>query len=123
MKGKSLLIVDDQEHVRKTLSKWFERSGAVVECAPDGHDAITLCSEKSYDILIMDVEMPRVNGLDALRTIRDLHPSVPVILLTGYSTSNIDIEAYEHVRIVYKPSRLQQLEDTALELLAEPNPS
>lgn len=112
-----MLIVDDEENVRKTLQSWFERTDFDVDIAADGQAAVDLCRDNAYDVITMDIEMPRMNGIEAIGHIRTLHPQVPIVILTGFSS---DIQGTRYAgaqKVLNKPMSLRDLEKEVRELL------
>ena len=81
------LIVDDHEVVREGLRLSLSRAShvRVVGEAPDGETAVALAERRRPDVVVMDIRMPGMDGLDATRLLRDRAPDVPVILFTAYS--------------------------------------
>ena len=78
-----VFIVDDNPSVRTGIRKLLEPSGfAICGEASDGLDAVERAPEINPDLIILDVSMPRMNGLDAARKLHDIHPHVPIILNT-----------------------------------------
>jgi two-component system, OmpR family, response regulator MprA len=89
-----VLVADDQEDVRSLLSLLLQLEGHDVATAVDGADAVTKATESLPDAIILDVMMPRVDGLTALRRLRaaPLTAKVPVLLLSGKTTA-LDVDA------------------------------
>lgn len=83
-----LLIVDDEEDFLESTSKALSRRGFVVDCAQNGTDAIKMAKKNSYDILILDVKMPDIDGIAVFRIIHKILPDLLILLLTGHSTLN-----------------------------------
>jgi len=81
-----IFIVDDNPSVRTGIRTLLETSGFEI-CgeASDGLDAVERAPEINPDLIILDVSMPRMNGLDAARKLRDIHPNVPILLNTSHS--------------------------------------
>jgi two-component system, NarL family, response regulator EvgA len=82
---KTILFVDDSRNIRRYCRAALEREGYRVVLACDGLDAILVFREETPDLVILDVSMPRVGGLEALEWISSLAPQVPVILFTAHS--------------------------------------
>jgi len=106
-----VLVVDDEVNIRFALKRWFEANGFDVDVADDGDVAIDLCGNNDYDVVTMDLEMPRVNGRDAAAAIREMHPQLPVIVLTGYFPQAPDSSLENVTKVLIKPLSLHVLED------------
>jgi two-component system OmpR family response regulator len=78
-----LLLVEDDEVVRSTLERDLQRAGYAVDCAVDGETGEFLGSTEQYDIVVLDLGLPRLSGLEVLRRWRDAGVMVPVIVLTA----------------------------------------
>lgn len=81
-----VLVVDDEKSIRQTLSAFLTDAGHTTRVAEDGADALRLFAEESFDVVVSDLLLPRVNGLDVLRETRNRNPHVQVILITGHPT-------------------------------------
>ena len=81
----SVLIVDDETFIRQILARIVSREGYEVRQASDGQDALDRLSEVSYDIVISDIKMPNMDGIELLGEIKTIHPDVGVILITAYA--------------------------------------
>lgn len=77
-----MLIVDDEEKIRAVVREYAEFEDFEVEEARDGMEAVSLCREKDYDIIIMDVMMPRLDGYSACKEIKKLK-NIPIIMLSA----------------------------------------
>jgi two-component system response regulator MprA len=106
----SILIVDDERSVRNALHRWFDACGYLVDVAMDGVEAVEKCTSKVFDAVIMDLEMPRMNGGEALSAIKVLQPELPVIVFTGYPHSQERAVYTGAARVLTKPLRLRDLE-------------
>ncbi len=78
-----ILLVDDAPRVRESIKDALESAGFEVDEAPDGKEAIELLNERSYSLLITDLWMPEVDGLDLMKHQRKINPNMPVIAITG----------------------------------------
>ena len=112
-----LLVVDDEENIRFALKRWFEWNGFQVDVADDGDVAVEKCRNATYDLVTLDIEMPRMNGKKALQLIRQFHPDIKVIVLTGYSDELNDPQLNETCRVIIKPVSLTLLEQEVRNLL------
>ncbi|MBW2307215.1 MAG: sigma-54-dependent Fis family transcriptional regulator [Deltaproteobacteria bacterium] len=91
--GATVLVVDDDPSHRLMLRALLGGKGYRVEEAPDGADAITLARRTPYDLILMDVRMAGVGGIDALKEIRRINPAIPIIIMTAYSSVDTAVEA------------------------------
>ena len=87
-----LLLVDDEARFVETLSKRLTARGFDVLGALSGPQALDLLRERPFDVVLLDVWMPGMDGLEVLKAIRRLHPSVKVILVSGNASINAAIE-------------------------------
>lgn len=88
-----VLVVDDEESIRELLAKMLAMAEYDVETAPDGRVGIERLRQQKYDLLISDLKMPNVDGLALIREARHLAASMPVLIITGYSSEQSAIEA------------------------------
>ena len=113
--------MDDEEYIRFALRRWFENRGFDVELAEDGDVAVTKCRANVYDVITMDLVMPRMNGQTAIRTIRTFNPTVPIVVLTAYQERTGDLATVGATCVLAKPLALHDLEKEIRKLLpAEP---
>lgn len=105
-----MLVVDDESHIRVAIQRWFQRVGFHVDVAEDGMQAVEMCLEEPYDIVTMDLVMPRMNGKQAIAAIKDKHPNIPIIVLTGYSTQREVLDDCGATTVLTKPLGMQELE-------------
>ncbi len=82
----SILIVDDEEAIRNSLARHFRLKGYDIETAEDGKAALDSLGAKPRQVVISDILMPRMNGVELLRRIRKEYPMTRVIMITGYVT-------------------------------------
>lgn len=109
-----ILIVDDQPGMCETLSDIFEDYGYCSKSAQDGFAAIEMNKRITFDIILMDIIMPGMNGVEALKVIKKINPNVVVILMTAYTAPDLIMEAqkagvYECLTKPFKPSRLLKI--------------
>jgi len=89
---KRILIVDDDESHSMMLCAALKKEGFQTEEAPDGQDAVQLVRERFYDLILLDLKMKHVGGIDALKEIKEISPSIPVILITAYASVKTAVE-------------------------------
>jgi DNA-binding NtrC family response regulator len=107
-----ILIIDDEDSIRDYLSMMLEREGYEVSASEDGKRALKLNSKKSYDVVITDIQLPGMSGLDILTTLRESDPTLPVIIITGHASQESAIEALNIGAFYYllKPVSNEELE-------------
>jgi len=110
---KKVLIVDDNNGFSRVVCKEIERSGHRTFACGNGVDALLLYLEGDIDIVLMDVVMPRLSGIDALRIIRKIDPSAKVVIFTGNPSEEMRNSALEHgaSEFLSKPFSLRTLID------------
>ncbi len=87
-----LLIVDDEERFVETLSKRFAARGFYVEGANSGPDALAILNQKPFDVVLLDLRMPGMDGLQTLREIRSAQPLLQTVMLSGNASINAAVE-------------------------------
>jgi two-component system response regulator HydG len=93
MPPKTVLVADDEKAHRLMLRAHLEREGFDVVEASDGQDAIAQVSERLIDLVLMDIRMPVIDGMEALTKIKKLSPAIPVIIMTAYGSIDSAVEA------------------------------
>ncbi len=89
----AILVVDDEPSIRRTLREIFEYEGFKVEEAVDGEDALARLRAARYDVVMLDVNMPKRNGLEVLAAARDEMPETPVVMLSGHGAIETAVRA------------------------------
>ncbi len=121
MNGKEkILIVDDERIVRESLLHWFEEDGYDVESAEDGEIALKMFDKSKYDLLLVDMKMPGISGLELLKKIKEIDKETIVILITAFASVPSAITAlkdgaYDYVTKPVDPDELAHLVKKALE--------
>jgi DNA-binding NtrC family response regulator len=89
MNSKRILVVDDEYEICRVLSEYLEEQGYDVKMGRDGEQAITLADEFEPDLIFLDMKMPEITGLEALEFIREKHPRMKVVMITGVDDSKL----------------------------------
>ena len=112
MKRKPILVVDDDPSMRMALSESLVSCGHTVETANDGMDALRKFKKGGFEMVITDIRMPKMNGIDVLKSVKAASPETPVIVITAYGTVNTAVEAMKEgaVDFIMKPFSLDDLE-------------
>jgi len=129
-KKNSILIVDDEDSVRDSLYNWFLEDGYRVECAENAKKALTILESDTFDIILADIKMPGMDGLEMLRRIKLLKSDSIVIMMTAFATVDTAVQAlkdgaFDYVTKPFDPDDLSHLIRNASKqiALAEENES
>lgn len=107
----NILVVDDEGAIRYSVSKTLQRVGYKVEEAASGEEALDMMKDKQFDVVLTDIRMPGLTGVDLLKQIKDAAPDAIVILMTGYASLGTAVEALRlgaHDYLI-KPSSSQDI--------------
>jgi len=115
-----ILVVDDEAVIRDGLQRTLSGDRFDVETCKSGHAAIELLQQKEYDLIITDLKMPGMNGIEVLKAVKGLQPDVPVIMITGYATVDTAVEAMkngatDYISKPFTPQQILEKIDKALE--------
>ncbi len=118
---KRILIADDEESLRRLYQEEFEEEGYEVILAGNGNEVLARLedSDRPPDIIVMDIRMPGMNGIDTLRVIKEKYPHIPVILCSAYSEFKQDFSVWASDDYVVKSSDLTELKETVKKHLKE----
>lgn len=107
----SILIIDDERAIRKTLSEILSYEGFKVDEAADGEEGWKLFSEKNYDVVLCDIKMPKLDGLEFLTKATEKNADIPVIMISGHGTIETAVDAVKKGAYDYvaKPPDLNRL--------------
>jgi DNA-binding response OmpR family regulator len=105
MVNKPILIVDDEKNIRLTLSRTLEVLGVETDSAEDGEQALAKLKEKEFGLILLDLHMPGVDGMEVLRQVRVIRPDIRVIIITAFGTVELAVEAMKlgAVDFIQKP--------------------
>jgi DNA-binding NtrC family response regulator len=107
----SILIVDDENVVRDSLAKWFEEEGYSVDTATSAREALLKLPRQRWDLALVDIKMPGMDGLELHRKIREVDPNIIVIIMTGYASVETAVQAlkdgaYDYIMKPFDPDDL-----------------
>lgn len=88
-----ILAVDDESSIRETLRSILETEGYAVEVAQDGREALDLFKNQNFDVVLCDVKMQGMDGIEVLVALRELAPDLPVIMISGHGTIDTAVES------------------------------
>ncbi len=88
-----ILVVDDEQAIRKALKEILEYEKHEVDLAKDGFEAIDKVKNQQFDLMLLDIKMPKIDGIEVLEKIQKINPELPVIIITGHGTVDTAVEA------------------------------
>ncbi len=108
--AKKILILDDEELIIRSIARLLEKNGFEVMVAKNGQDAITMVEEENFDLIIADIRMPGINGLEVVKAIQK-NKKIPTIFITGYADPDIEREAKKTnpIAYLYKPFDISEI--------------
>ena len=106
-----ILVVDDEEIVRESLGGWLEKDGYTVALAPDGPSAIEKIKAERWSIVVADLKMPGMDGLQVLEEAKKIQPDVAFVIMTAYATVDTAVSAmkkgaYDYLVKPFDPEEL-----------------
>ena len=121
---KRILILDDERIVCDRLKPALEKLGFVVEAYTDSERAVTRLTEQRFDVLVTDLKMPGIGGMDVLTFARENCVSTKVIVITGFATTDTAERALAQgaVEFIPKPFKMSHLRDLIVRIAGEPHP-
>jgi DNA-binding response OmpR family regulator len=105
MKGRSVLIVDDEKNILLTLSQSLQVLQLETDTATTGEEALTKLKEKDFGLILLDLRMPGIDGMEVLRQVREIRPDIRIIMISAYGTIELAVEAMKlgAVDFIQKP--------------------
>ncbi len=118
--GKRVLVIDDEAIVRVSCQRVLEPEGFEVDVTARGDEALEMMQSKQYDVVLTDLKMPDMDGLEVLKEIKKRWPEVQVIIITGYGTIStavqaIKLGAYDYIEKPFTPEDILNVVKKALE--------
>ncbi|MFH1241384.1 MAG: response regulator [Pseudomonadota bacterium] len=106
-----LLIVDDEDAFRRTIAKRLKKRGIFAEEAANGQECLSILEKGPMDVVVLDIKMPGMNGIEVLRRLKERYPKTEVILLTGHASTQDGVEGIKSGAFDYlgKPIELEHL--------------
>ena len=117
---KKVLVIDDEAIVRTSSKRTLVPEGYEVKLADSGRAGIELLESESFDVILLDLKMPDMSGIDVLKVVMERWPGIKVIIVTGYSTVETAVEAlrlgaFNHIEKPFTPDSLLAAVEEALE--------
>src|SRR5258708_33432940 len=88
----NILIIDDEKAIRKTLSEILSYEGYKIDEAGDGVEGLKKFKEKDYDVILCDIKMPKIDGIEFLEKAKEANPGTPIIMISGHGTIETAVE-------------------------------
>jgi two-component system, NtrC family, nitrogen regulation response regulator NtrX len=107
----NILIIDDEKAIRKTLSEILGFEGYKIDEAADGEEGLKRFSEKTFDLVLCDIKMPKIDGIEFLEKAREINADIPIIMISGHGNIDTAVEAVKKGAFDYisKPPDLNRL--------------
>jgi DNA-binding response OmpR family regulator len=117
MGKKHILLVDDEEGIRLLYREEFEEEGYDVATASNGEEALEKFSQESPDLVILDINMPGMNGIEVLRRMKEINPELPVILSSAYQEYKQDLGTWASEDYIVKSANMDELKNAVRKYL------
>jgi DNA-binding NtrC family response regulator len=119
MQNGKILIIDDEKIALKNLEHVMKKEGYSVVATQSGQNAIKLLEEQSFDVVLTDLRMEKVDGMQILKRCHELYPDTEVIMITGYATLETAVETMKHGAFYYisKPFKLDEVRKVVREAI------
>ncbi len=116
----NILYVDDEDQLRFLVKSQLTQEGFNVDTADDGDTALTMINNKTYDVILLDIRMPRMNGIDVLKNLKHKKVNSRVIMLTGVDDLSVALEAVKSGAVDYitKPYEMSDLLKSIMRVLS-----
>ncbi|MBL8221106.1 MAG: sigma-54-dependent Fis family transcriptional regulator, partial [Bryobacterales bacterium] len=116
----SILIVDDERVVRESLEQWFADEDYEVTVAASGKDALAALARQRFDLALLDIKMPGMDGMELQARLHEADPELPVIIMTGYASVETAVQAlkqgaYDYITKPVDPDVLSHAVGKAIE--------
>jgi len=118
----SLLVIDDEENIRLLYCEELEDEGYIVHTAADGEEALEQTARLQPDLVIMDIKMPGLSGVEAMIKLKEINRELPVILCSAYSDYKQDFSTWASDAYVVKAANLEELKKAIATVLKKRYP-
>ena len=114
---RKILVVDDEENIRLLFKEELEEEGYEVDTASNGLEALEKVKAASFDVIVLDIKMPVMDGIQALNAIKNMNKDQPVILCSAYGEFKQDLSSWVSDGYVVKSADTRELKETIKEIL------
>lgn len=120
MEGRRILVVDDEEDTVEACTQVLSKNRCIVDAARDALEALELVKAKQYELVIADIKMPKMDGIELLKALKEIDNQMAVVMITGYATIETAIQsmkagAYDYIPKPFTPDQLRAVAAKALE--------
>jgi len=111
-----VLVVDDEEQLAEAFRKKLSKEGYAVDTAPTGGEAVSLVKQRPFDVCVLDIRLPDIDGVKLLETLKEMEPTLEIIMLTGHASIDTAIQSMKRGAYDYlsKPCKLSELSSIIL---------
>lgn len=115
-----ILIVDDERNIRLTIRRCLESEEMLIDDAINGEEALVKLEASSYDLLLLDLKLPGMNGMEVLKQVRKAYPALKVVIISAHGTIQTAVEALkagaaDFIEKPFTPVELRELVQAVLE--------
>lgn len=114
---KRILVVDDEENIRRLYKEEFEDMGYAVMAVPDGPQALTALDAAAFDLVVLDMRMQEMGGIEALRRIKERKPHLPVVISSAYEEYKQDFASWASEAYIVKSADTAALREAVKKIL------
>jgi len=118
-----ILLVDDEEHIRLLFKEELEEEGYLIDLASNGFEAIEKVKAQRFDLVVLDIKMPGMDGIQALNEIKKLNKDQHVILCSAYGEFKQDFSSWVSDAYVVKSADTRELKDAIRRIVEQPRPA
>ena len=123
MQKERILVIDDEEFIRSNLKRILSSSGYQVTVLESGTSALNLLKKTEYDLILLDLNLPDIHGLEVLKKVKELNEETLVIIMTGYASVESAVEAiklgaYDYIKKPFKADAIKLIIKLAIETLS-----
>ena len=119
MSRKLLLVVDDEENIRLLYKEELTEEGYDVILAENGYEAIDLVKENDVDLVVLDIKMPKIDGIETLRLLKEEKRDMPVVLCSAYGEYKQDFSTWASDAYIVKTADLSELKSIINNIMKE----
>jgi CheY-like chemotaxis protein len=118
-----ILLVDDEEHIRLLFKEELEEEGYSIDLASNGFEALEKVKAQRFDLVVLDIKMPGMDGIQALNEIKKVDKDQPVILCSAYGEFKQDFSSWVSDAYVVKSADTRELKDTIKKIVERASPA